>query len=421
MMKLHELLARRAAVVAEMRTLNETAEKENRDYTPEEDKRHGELKGELAGLDKKIERAKDLQEAERAAPAILHSGRGDGNFEDRARDFSVVRAIRAAMGERVDDGFEREMSAEVRRRAGREFSGIAVPEQVLHAERRTLLVGSSAADLVPNVHRPDLFIDRLRAALVVGRLGATVLSDLAGSPIDIPKQTGSSTAQWVAEDGSLTETDAAFTDISLTPKTVGAMTSYSRRTLLNTSPSIEQIVRNDLASVIANAIDYAAMAGTGTGNTPTGIIHSGAAELSFSTPSWAEALAFPVHAQNLDADIGGAGWATTPHGVKVLMSTPKIAGSPEHGFIMDTRDSLAGYPVATTTALRLDDSPETAQAIFGHWSQLIVGYWTGLDILVNPYETTAYAKGRVLVRAMRDCDVQVRHVESFAFADNLAV
>ena len=38
------------------------------------------------------------------------------------------------------------------------------------------------------------------------------------------------------------------------------MTSYSRRTLLSASPSIEQIVRNDLASVVAGAIDYQANA-----------------------------------------------------------------------------------------------------------------------------------------------------------------
>ena len=419
-MKLHDLQERRAAVVAEMRSINETAEKENRDYKPEEDKKHGDLKKELGELDKKIERARDLAEAERAAPAILHSGRGDGRFEERARDFQITRAIRAAIGERVDDGFEREMSAELRRRTGREFAGIPIPDQVFQVERRTLLAGSTAADLVPNVHRPDLFIDRLRSALIVGRLGATVLDGLVGT-VDIPKQTGSSTAQWVGEDGSLTETDAAFADVNLTPKTVGAMTSYSRRTLLNAVPSIEGIVRNDLAAVVAGAIDITALTGDGTGNTPTGVTHSGATQLSFSTPSWSEALNFPVHSQNLDADLGGGAWATTPYGVKLLMSTQKLAGSAELGFIMNSPTDLAGYPVQMTTALRLDNSPETAQAIFGYWSQLLVGYWSGLDLLVNPYETTAYAKGRVLVRAMRDCDVAVRHVELFAFATDLAV
>ena len=70
-------------------------------------------------------------------------------------------------GGNVDVGFEREISQEVVRRSGRPFQGIAVPDEVFRTERRTLLVGSTAADLVPNPHRADLFIDRLRDALVV--------------------------------------------------------------------------------------------------------------------------------------------------------------------------------------------------------------------------------------------------------------
>ena len=50
-----------------------------------------------------------------------------------------------------------------------------------------------------------------------------------------------------------------------------------------------------------------------------------------------------------------------------------------------------------------------------------IGYWSGTDVLVNPYEADAYSRGRVLMRVMRDCDVAVRHGESFAYATDLAV
>ena len=249
-----------------MRKITDTAESENRDLTADEVKAFDSKKAEIVDLDAKIERAQALADIERRAPAVV-SCVGDGEYATRAREFSITKAIRAACGEAVDAGFERELSAEVARRAGRAFNGIACPDEVLLVERRTLLTGSSAADLVANVHRADLFIDRLRNALVMGRLGATILNDLVGAPIDIPRQTGSSTAQWLAEDASLTETDAAFDDLNLSPKTVGAMTSYSRRTLINATPSVEQLVRNDLAQVIASAIDEKAIAG----DTPVGI------------------------------------------------------------------------------------------------------------------------------------------------------
>ena len=38
--------------------------------------------------------------------------------------------------------------------------------------------------------------------------------------------------------------------------------------------------------------------------------------------------------------------------------------------------------------------------IYGDFSELLIGLWSALDVLVNPYESTAYAKGNVMVRAM---------------------
>lgn len=427
-MKLHELQEQRAQAVADMRGLADTADVEKRDLSADEGAKFDTLKATIADLDKKIGRAQALAAAERSAPAIVHGRVGDGQFEERARDFSIVKMMRGLLpcdlgGGDVDVGFEREISAEVARRSGRKFEGIAVPDAVFHVERRTLLAGSTAADLIPEMHRADLFIDRLRNALVTARLGATYLDGLIGSPIDIPRQTGSSVAQWVAEDGSLTETDASFDDVSLTPKTIGAMTSYSRRTLLNSSPAIETIVRNDLAAVIANAVDEKAMLGDGTGNTPTGIVNAGATEVAARTAlSWDEILQFISQIEADNALMGALGWAINPQLVRVLRGT-LVAANTDSRMIMTDPNSLAGYPAISTNALPGNapgESPTLAGSIiFGDWSRLMIGSWTGIDILLNPYETTAYAKGRVLVRAMKDVDVQVRHPESFAFANDL--
>lgn len=429
MLKLHELQEARAAAVAEMRAISDKAETEKRDLTADEDTKFGQLKATIADLDKKIGRAQALADAERSAPAVVHGRLGDGAFEERAREFSITKAFRGLLprdlgGGDVDIGFEREISTEVAKRSGRKFEGLAVPDQVFLTEKRTLTVGSAAADLVPNVHRADLFIDRLRNALVCARLGATYLDGLVGSPIDIPRQTGSSTAQWVAEDGSLTETDATFNDVNLTPKTVGAMTSYSRRTLLNASPAIEQIVRNDLAQIIAHAVDEKAMLGTGASNTPTGIVGtSGVSDMAQDgTPTWEDILAFIAAVEGDNALEGSLGWAMNPYVKKKLRSIAKVS-STDSVMIMQEPNSLAGYPAMSSNALpgsAPGASPvEGGMIIFGDWSQLLIASWTGIDILLNPYETTAYAKGRVIVRAMKDVDVAVRHVESFAFENGV--
>ena len=426
-MKVHELQEARANAVVAMRALSDLADNEKRDLNPDEDKKFATLKTEITDLDKKISRATTLAEAERTAPAIVHGKIGDGRFEERARDFSIVKAIRAALprdlgGGDIDAAFEREISQEVARRSGRTFQGIAVPDEVFLAEKRTLLVGSSAAALYPEVHRDDLFIDRLRSALVCERLGATVLNGLVGT-VDIPRQVASSTAQWVPEDGALTETDPTFDDVTLSPKTVGAMTSYSRRTLINASPSIEQVLRNDLAAIIANAIDIAAMTGDGTGNKPTGITHAGAAEITAATLDWPTVLNFVATVASADALVNSPGWALNALAIKTLRATTKVTDDGSAGFLMEAPNMLAGYPALVTSALPGvgGGTPAPATIIFGDWSSLLVGYWSGVDVLLNPYETTAYARGRVLIRAMRDVDVAVRHPQSFAFADDVVV
>ncbi len=425
-MNLRELQERRAAAVVEMRGLADKAEAETRDLNADEDAKFGTLKTEIGDLDKRIGRAQTIAEAERAAPAISLSGRpGDGNFETRAREFSITKAIGAALGEDVDAGFEREISAEVRRRSGRRYVGIAVPDEVF-LERRafgdsTMLVnagspGGAAAPLYPNVLRPDLFIDRLRAGLIVARLGATVLNDLVGDQ-DIPRQTGSATAQWVAEDEALTDTAQTFDDVTLSPKTVGAITSYSRRTLINATPSIEQIVRNDLASVVASAIDTAALFGDGSGNRPVGVRNQANVNVvSPLTPTWPAVLDFLTKIQSDNADLGTLGWALAPDAAAVLRATLREAGIAA-GYLMDAPGALAGYPAAMSTVLSTGGSPGTSTLIFGAWAQLLIGYWSGLDVLVNPYSDAAYARGRVMIRVMQDVDVAVRHPESFAYGE----
>ena len=57
----------------------------------------------------------------------------------------------------------------------------------------------------------------------------------------------------------------------MTPKHVGARTEFSRNMLLQSTPDIETLIRNDFARVLASAVDQAAIQGGGT-NEPVGIL-----------------------------------------------------------------------------------------------------------------------------------------------------
>ncbi|HLE57546.1 MAG TPA: phage major capsid protein, partial [Rhodothermia bacterium] len=52
---------------------------------------------------------------------------------------------------------------------------------------------------------------------------------------------------------------------------------------------------------------------------------------------------------------------------------------------------------------------------FGNWADLILGFWSGLDIMVDPY--TGSKEGTVRVVCLQDVDCAVRHGESFCYGN----
>jgi hypothetical protein len=91
--------------------------------------------------------------------------------------------------------------------------------------------------------------------------------------------------------------------------------------------------------------------------------------------------------------------------------------------IMERPNQLAGFPAASTNLvpsnLAKGTGTDLSALIFGNFADLLLGYWSELDVLVNPYESTAYSKGNVQVRGMVTMDVDVRHPESFAAITDL--
>ena len=425
-MNIQTIKERRGNVVAEMRSLTEAAAGEDRDLNDKEQTKFEELRGRLTSLDKQLERAEVVAEAERSMQGTPLRAGYDGTFEDACRNFSVTRAIAAQLEPRsVDAGREFEISNEIAHRSGRKAAGFFVPHEVF-TERRTATTTTQGGELVPTQHRADLMVDRLRASLQVEALGATVLSGLIGDQ-SIPRLTQSATAYWVAEHGAVTESNHDFDAVSLSPTTVGALVQYSRRMLINAVPSVEQLVRRDLAQVLATEIDNQAINGTGSSNTPTGILAaSGTTAISHGTdggaPTWAKVLEFIASMQNDNALMGALGWLTSPNVVAKLRNTVKV-GSTDSRMIMEEPGNLAGYALRQSTHvpdnLAKGTGTDLSALIFGNWSDLIIGYWSAVDILVNPYHSDVYAKGGVLINALQDCDVAVRHPESFAIAEDV--
>ena len=72
--------------------------------------------------------------------------------------------------------------------------------------------------------------------------------------------------------------------------------------------------------------------------------------------------------------------------------------------------TLADLPLTTSKNV-----PEK-KLILGDFSQVLLGVWSEVDILVNPFAEPAYSRGGVQVRAMATVDTAVRHPQGFVVA-----
>lgn len=415
MKRIADLVEERGRLVAAMREIADNPKGNGGDLDKDQEQQFDRMKADLTGLEKRIERQQLLDDADRRSQGQQLTGSGDGQFDNELRNFSLRAAIASMVPDlagKIDAGREREISQELARRSGTPFKGIAVPMQVF--EKR-VVTGTTGATAIATDHLGAQYIDMLRAKLVVSKLGARVLNGLVGD-VSIPRLAGSATAGWVADNAALSASDITLDGVTMTPKHVGCLTEFSRNMLLQSSPDIEQMLRGDFASVLAREVDRAAIVGGGS-NEPVGILSLGSnldTTVSLATPTWGGVLSL-IEAVEL-SDAVGTGFVTTPTGVRILRSTAKI-DSTDAQTIMDSPNMLAGYACASTTLVPSDSSGE--RIIFGNWNDLLLGYWSAFDLLVNPYETTAYSKGNVQVRGMLTMDVAVRHYESFAAAVDL--
>jgi HK97 family phage major capsid protein/HK97 family phage prohead protease len=333
-----------------------------------------------------------------------------GLTEKEARSFSFLRALNylANPGDRnarEKAAFEIEVSEAAAAKRGKPSAGITLPNDVLRRDLKTS-PATAGGNLVETELDSANFIDLLRNASALNQAGARVLTGLEGN-LAIPKQSGAATAYWVAESGSPTESQQTIAQVSLIPRTVGAYTDISRKLILQSSIDVEQMVRSDLASVIALEIDRAALYGTGAANQPLGLHNvAGIGAQAFgagNNPTFAEAVGMESDVATANALVGNLSYITNATIRGNMKVRAKDTGS---GLFLWTGDNTVnGYPAY------LSNQVEAGDVWYGNWSDLIIGYWSGLDLMADPY--THSTSGTIRIRVLQDCDVAVRHAGSF--------
>ena len=310
-------------------------------------------------------------------------------------------------------------------RNGRRTQGFFVPDSGW--KKRTYVAGTATAggNLIATDHLADNFIEALRDRLAVAELGATFLGGLVGD-VSIPKRTGTASAYWFGADDSdsVTESTGTIGTVTMTPKTVGALSKFSHLMNLQSTPDIEQLIRNDFVALLADAIDTAAaINGSGSSNQPTGILNtSGIGSVAGGTndasPTLDHLLDLKKQIAVDNADVALCGFLTNAKVESVLGKLKDSQGqyllSP-YGAELG-RSQIAGrrFEVSNNVPSNLTkgSGSNLSAVVYGNFSDCLIGLFGTLEILVNPY--TDFAKGTTGIRALQSIDIAVRHAKSFA-------
>ena len=348
-----------------------------------------------------------------------------GMSRTETQRYSFVRALNAIANpndRRAQEAaaFEIEASRAAADKAGRAPQGIMVPSDVL---KRDLVVGTTTAGghtVATDLLAQD-FITLLRNRMVIMGMGTRMLTGLQGN-IAIPRHTGAATAYWVAESGAPTESQQAFDQVTMQPRTVGAFTDISRKLLLQSSLDVESFVREDLAMVLGQEIQRVAINGSGTAPEPRGILNVagiGAAVGGTNglAPAWSHIVGLETEVAQDNADIGTLGYLTNAKVRGKMKGVEKAANTGLYLWSESASTPVNGYRAEVTNAVPSNLTKGTSNGvcsaiIFGNFADLIIGMWGGLDLMVDPY--TGSTSGTVRVVALQDVDVAVRHPESFA-------
>ncbi|MFB2563470.1 phage major capsid protein [Rhizobium sp. IMFF44] len=385
MTSIHKLNADRVEMVTELRAALDAGNQAAFDK----------LDKDIRALDARISAEKRMAEFDTARPVARDS------VEGQIGAYSLRAAIEGASSGGLS-GLEAEVSAELSRNAP-STRGVRVPLGLVLALEKRDNTTTSAAGAISSKFGP--LINRLKPISKVVNMGATVIQSEGFSPLELPRHLTGSTAQWLAENASVTASDSTFDQLSLAPTTVASQTVLSRKLLKTNSIGIDQLLAADLNYIVSNALDVAALNGTGAANQPKGI--------------WTEVAATAAVAGSISdtaSDLISA-IELADNGTGAFLLTSKLAGDMRK--VKDTTersislaDQLHGYAFDVTNQA----GAATDRLTYGVWSDLVVATLGSVDLLVNPYKFSS--SGAVELSAFLDANLGTRHgAKSFAWAD----
>lgn len=356
----------------EVQDKEETVEKSDEEVVDEDKDKDNDVEGE------------DKEEETRSARTHKHI-----NINTmKEQRFSLLKAIRNVAENRQLDNVTAAVCNEgmkEMRAAGLNTVGqIYIPTM---ETRAAVSVASEGVDVVAT----DLYdiIEPLRAKNVLVQAGAKFYTGLTNNA-QIPVMTGSN-VNWAGETAAATDGNVLFNNVTLTPKRLTAYVDISKMLLAQDSIGVENAIRQDLINAINSKLESTILGkGAKSATSPAGIFN-GKTPTKVTDFEGLVGLEAKVEEANV---LGGVSYIASPSARASFRNMMK--GSRGTAQLAYTDGTLDGTPVYSTSNV------EAKTFVVGDFSNLAIGSWGGLDIVVDNYTQAVNGMIRLVVNAYFD-------------------
>jgi HK97 family phage major capsid protein len=283
-------------------------------------------------------------------------------------------------------------------------------------------------------------IDLQRSLEVFATAGAREVALPPNGRVQFPKLTAASTAYWVGEGSSITESQPTTGNLDLQAKKLGVFVKLNNELLRFASPSAEGLVRLDMARAAALKADLAMLEGTG-GTQIKGVTTYGDIATHSASTAGANGDTFtPADVALMESKLPDAveaptAWVMRKAMFAALMNRRADAVSASDGagpFLF--RDSRApGGPPAEFYGTRVVRSSQVSNTrvknsgtnltylLLGYFPDWVVARMGVMEFLASGLGDTALQNDMTYLRGIQHIDAGPRHAASFVLCDQLVV
>ena len=354
--------------------------------------------------------------------------------ESEKKQYSFLRAIGYAAGKvsAQDAALELEVSRELESRIGSRPEGIYVDQSQLVSYRAPYdtQTPEAAGNLISTDLLSDRFIDQLYNQSAFLSMGVTYMRDLQGN-VEIPRESTYTNGYWIGEGQPITEDEGTFDKISLSPKKLACLTKMTYEMVNQSSIDIESYARNRLIRGLGLELDRTIGFGSGIGEEPLGIVsHPEVLSIVLGENggelSWAALVDMIAEVDYRNALIGGNfGWVVNARSKAKLMKTLDDPTTGAGAWIWQNNNqvegTIAGYRARCSNQipnnLAKGSNTNLSAIFFGDFSNVLLGIWSGLDVMVDPYSESQNAIYRIIAKQL--VDIELTRGEFFACATDV--